>query len=266
MPDQPPRALFFDTFGTVVEWRSCITKALSAASLQVLTNPPQDRSIPTAVLDRASAYTEADWLSLAEAWRRSYGIFTRTFDPSTKFISIDQHHYTALKDLLNEHDILPLFNDAELWDLTFAWHRLDPWTDSAKGLALLNTQFVTSTLSNGNVSLLEDLKEHGSLPFAHLISSEHFGAYKPSSKVYLGAAEKLGLKPEECALVAAHLRDLRAAKDCGFKAVFVERELEEDWDVEEVAKAKADGWVDIWVDQDTGGFVEVARRFGIQEL
>lgn len=260
---QPPRALFFDTFGTVVEWRSCVTNDLRAAALQALADP--DKDLPADERDRASALTEQDWLGLAEAWRRSYGVFTRNFDPSSEFVSVDQHHYTALKGLLLQRGIQNLFNDRELWELTWAWHRLNPWADSAEGLALLNTKFITSTLSNGNVSLLEDLKQHGSLPFTHLTSSEHFRAYKPSHKVYLGAASRLGLEPSQCALVAAHLNDLRAAKDCGFQAIFVERELEEAWSAEEVAKAKADGWVDIWVDQDTGGFIEVARRFGIHD-
>ncbi|KAK5800972.1 hypothetical protein VI817_003184 [Penicillium citrinum] len=264
MTGQPPRALFFDTFGTVVSWRTCVSKELRAAALHALSDT--NRALPDSVRDRASSLTEQDWLDLTVAWRRSYGIFTRTFDPSTtEFITIDQHHYNALKRLLEERDILLLFNDNELWDLTFVWHRLDPWSDSAKGLTLLNTKFITSTLSNGNVSLLEDLKKHGSLPFAHLTSSEHFGAYKPSPTVYLGAASRLGLEPSQCALVAAHLNDLKAAKDCGFQAIYVARELEEAWSADVVAQTRNEGWVDIWVDQDTGGFVEVARRFGIQE-
>lgn len=262
MTDQPPRALFFDTFGTVVNWRPCVTEALKSTASKVLS--AADRDIPASLRARASALSEQDWLDLAVAWRRSYGVFTRNFDPSTEFISVDQHHYNALKILLQERGILELFNENELWDLTFAWHRLDPWTDSSEGLALLNTKFITSTLSNGNVSLLEDLKKHGSLPFTHLISSEHFGAYKPSPLVYKGAAKKLGLEPSQCALVAAHLNDLEAAKNCGFHTVYVEREHEEAWSSEKVAQTKAAGWVDIWIDQDIGGFIEVARRFGIK--
>ncbi|KAJ5102913.1 Haloacid dehalogenase type II [Penicillium argentinense] len=261
MPE-PPRALFFDTFGTVVKWRPCVSKDLRAAAQQALAD--SDRDLPADVRDRATSLTDQDWLDLAVAWRRSYGVFTRNFDPSEKFISVDQHHYAALQELLDQRGIRPLFNDGELWDLTFAWHRLDPWADSAQGVALLNTKFITSTLSNGNVSLLEDLKKHGSLPFTHLTSSEHFRAYKPSPQVYYGAAKRLGLEPCQCALVSAHLDDLQAAKSCGFQAIYVARELEEQWSAEKVAQTKADGWVNIWVDQGAGGFIEVARQFGIQ--
>ncbi|KAJ5151015.1 uncharacterized protein N7482_010267 [Penicillium canariense] len=262
MPDTP-QALFFDTFGTVVEWRSCVTSALTTIAQQVLRDPHRD--IPTDVRQRASALDESDWLGVAEDWRRSYGVFTRTFDASKPFISVDQHHHTALQDLLRQRGIRDLFSDDELWELTLAWHRLDPWPDSARGLGLLNSRFTTSTLSNGNVSLLQDLKEHGSLPFAHLVSSENFGAYKPSPKVYLGAAKLLGLDPSQCVLVAAHLNDLEAAKSCGFQTVYVEREKEEARSPEQVAQAKKEGFVDMWVDLNTGGFIEVARRFGIEE-
>lgn len=260
--DHPPRALFFDVFGTVVEWRTCVTKALCAAARHVLEDP--GKVLPADVRDRASAMTEQDWLGLAEEWRRSYGKFTNTFDSSKEFVSVDQHHYTALQDLLRQRGIRDLFNDDELWDLTLSWHRLDPWPDSVAGLELLNKKFITSTLSNGNVSLLQDLKVHGPLLFAHIISSEHFGVYKPSPKVYNGAAHRLGLDPSQCAMVATHLHDLKAAKSCGFQTIFVERKLEVTWSADQIDQAKADGFVDMWVSLDDGGFVEVARRFGIE--
>lgn len=261
MPD-PPKALFFDVFGTVVAWRPCVTEALSTASQHALRDPSKD--IPVDVRERASALRQSDWLALAEEWRKSYIRFTATFDSSQEFVSVDQHHYTALQDLMHQWGLWGLFNDSELWSLALSWHRLDPWPDSVSGLAKLNKMFITSTLSNGNVSLLHDLAKHGSLPFAHLVSSENFGAYKPSPKVYLGAADRLELPPAQCALVAAHLGDLKAAKSCGFQTVYVERELEEAWSADQVAQAKMDGFVDIWIGLNTGGFLEVARRFGIE--
>ena len=126
----------------------------------------------------------------------------------------------------------------------------------------------TVTLSNGNISLLTDLSTHGSLPFTHIFSAELFGSYKPSPKVYLGAVEKLGLKPSECAMVAAHLADLKAAKDLGLQVIYVEREAEEDWANEEVEKAR--GWVDLWVEKGDlgtsgkGGFLTVAEKLGVE--
>lgn len=123
----------------------------------------------------------------------------------------------------------------------------------------------TCTLSNGNISLLTDLRLFGSMPFTNVFSAELFGSYKPSPKVYLGAAEKLGIRPHECALIAAHLNDLRAAKDCGYRAIYIERPAEEDWNIQEVEKAREDGWVDIWIGQEkgSGGFVTLAERLGV---
>lgn len=115
------------------------------------------------------------------------------------------------------------------------------------------------------MSLLTDLKTHGNMDFKHILSAELFGSYKPSPKVYLGAVEQLGLKPGECAMVAAHLNDLRAAKDVGLDTIYVERPDEEDWSVEHVVKARQDGWVDVWVSQgvENRGFITVAEQLGM---
>jgi 2-haloacid dehalogenase len=124
----------------------------------------------------------------------------------------------------------------------------------------------TCTLSNGNLSLLGDLRTHSTIPFTHVFSAELFGTYKPSPRVYLGAAEKLQLPPDQCAMVAAHLNDLRAAKDNGLKTIYVERPDEEEWDQEQVEKARQDGWVDLWVSAGNGskGFITVAEKLGIE--
>ena len=100
---------------------------------------------------------------------------------------------------------------------------------------------------------------HAGMPFTHIYSAEMFQSYKPSPKVYLGAAEKMGIKPEECCLVAAHLDDLKAAKSNGFSTVYVERPLEE----RKLAQREESGIVDVWVKEGEEGFVEAARKLGI---
>lgn len=260
MPTQTlPRFLFFDVFGTVVEWRPRVTWALQEAAEQALND--SQRHLAADVRARVSSMTAEDWQGVAEDWRRSYTQFTQTFDPSQAFVSVDQHHFEALYTLLQARQVESLFTDAERWELALAWHRLDPWPDSAHGLALLNKQFRTCTLSNGNVTLLDDLKRHGSLPFTDVASAENFGAYKPSPLVYRGAAQRFGLEPAECAMVAAHLSDLKGAKACGFQTIYVERPQEEVVDPDE---ARREGYVDYWIDMKSDGLVEAARQLGIQ--
>jgi 2-haloacid dehalogenase len=123
----------------------------------------------------------------------------------------------------------------------------------------------TCTLSNGNLSLLGDLRAFSGVPFTHLFSAELFGTYKPAPRVYLGAAEKLNLPPSECVMVAAHLGDLKAAKANGLQTIYVERPGEEDWSEDEVEKARSEGWVDLWIGDQEGdnGFITVAEKLGI---
>ncbi|KAL3473624.1 haloacid dehalogenase [Aspergillus californicus] len=239
------QALFFDIFGTTVRWRTCVTKALMEASERALCSNRE--SLHHDLRAQASAMTDDNWHSIAEDWRASYNRFTKTFDPSKGFISVDQHHYDSLLELLARYQLEDLFTKSELQELVQAWHRLDPWDDTVAGLKLLSSKYRTCTLSNGNVSLLEDLVQHGSLPFTDIASAEHFGAYKPSPRVYLGAAKRLGFEPSQCALVAAHLGDLKAAKECGFGTIYVERIGEEFGDLDQAIQ---DRYVDLAVEMD----------------
>ena len=260
-----PKALLTDVFGTVVDWRTTVTDYLSLRASEALNSSAS--SIPSTVRTAAST---TSWAEIAQLWRTSYYLFTRGYDPAaaqrdpSKFKTVDQHHVEALYKILSEQSLVGLWTDTEMEKISLIWHFLDPWPDSASGLGKLNQKFETATLSNGNTSLLKDLADHGHLPYKHILSGEDFGAYKPSPLVYLGAAKKLGLEPRECALIAAHLGDLKAAKGCGYQTIYIEREQEEGWDKEEVRKAKEEGWVDMWVDLGKGGFEEVARRLGIE--
>ena len=213
------------------------------------------------------------WTDFAREWRHSYYEFTsaQAKSPSPQFKTIDEHHYDSLKQLLDAHQITPLWSEEELREICQAWHELEPWYDTKAGLTALNALGIqTCTLSNGNVSLLKDLCAHSSLPFTQVFSAELFRAYKPSPQVYKGAFERLGFKPEETMMVAAHLGDLKAASQCGMRTCYVVRHKEEAWDEDTVSRAKEEGWVEIWVGLDdtrpeVGGFVEVARRLGADD-
>ncbi|KAH8727835.1 HAD-like domain-containing protein [Phaeosphaeriaceae sp. PMI808] len=254
-----PRALFFDVFGTCVDWRSTVVRELhtqSHASLNAAT-----ASLASTVRLTALDMTIEQWGTFAQQWRNSYKQFTYQLaqDPNVPWMSVDEHHLKSLINLVSEWRIEGLWTDDELREISLVWHRLDPWTDSVMGVALLNKlcQADTCTLSNGNLSLLEDLRTFSSIPFTHLFSAEF-------PRVYLGAAEKLDLPPSECAMVASHLNDLKAAKGNGLQTIYVERVGEEDWTEEEVAKARQDGFVDLWVDINNGnnGFATVAEKLG----
>ncbi|KAG9254551.1 HAD-like domain-containing protein [Emericellopsis atlantica] len=249
------KALTFDVFGTVVNWRLSVVDELSLRAHRKLNSLPDDAPLR----DRLSPM---DWSHFAQQWRDTYGRFTKGYDPERDtWKSVDQHHRDSLVELLREYRLEDLYTDAEITSLSLVWHRLTPWDDSSAGIQTLNSQhIITSTLSNGNTSLLQDLADFGSLPFQHLLSAEIFKAYKPNPATYRGAARALGVDIGEVAMVAAHLNDLKAARDCGMKTIYVQRAQEEAWSEDDERYKDAKNWVDMWVSQDEGGFEEVARR------
>ena len=134
----PPKAFLFDVFGTCVNWRYTVTRALEAQSHVALNSPTA--SLASRVRLKASSMTMADWGDFAQQWRNSYKAFTRKMatDPTAPWKSIDEHHLDSLRELLDEWELAGLWSDEEVRGLSLVWHRLDPWADSASGIALLN--------------------------------------------------------------------------------------------------------------------------------
>ena len=195
------RALVFDVFGTVVDWRSSV-----AAEVRALGWP-------------------VDPAAFAGAWRAGYvPAMQAVRDGRLPWMHIDALHRRILDALLAERGLAP--PEAEVAELNRVWHRLAPWPDSVAGVQRLKAQFPVCTLSNGNVSLLLDMARHAGLPWDSIFSAELFGHYKPDPEVYLGAARLLDVPPEQVLMVAAHPSDLRAAAACGLKTAYVPRPLE----------------------------------------
>ncbi|BBZ31068.1 haloacid dehalogenase [Mycolicibacterium madagascariense] len=201
-----PKALAFDVFGTVVDWRSSIIGELE-------------------MFGERHGIAE-DWAAFADAWRAGYPkAMDRVRTGDLPWLKIDALHRLILDDLLDGVGIGDV-PDADVADLNLAWHRLDPWPDSVAGLTQLKRRFTITTLSNGNLSLLTDMAKRAGLPWDCVISAELFHHYKPDREAYLGCADLLDVAPGELMLVAAHPSDLRAARDAGLMTGYVARPLE----------------------------------------
>lgn len=261
----PPKALAFDIFGTTVNWRKTTTETLIHSAHAKTSSSSRSADLSPELRRKLFELTDESWAHFAQEWRNSYKTFVKNYNlEKDEWRDIDTHHLLSLQDLLTKWGLTGLYDENEVEDLSKVWHFLDPWADSAVGVQQLRKKFVSSTLSNGNQSLLKDLNKHGNLRFDKIQSSADFGAYKPDPRTYLGAAKTLGVQPNEVAMVACHLADLEGARSNGLRTIYVERPSEEDWSPEEDDYKDAKTWVDMWVSSNEDGFREVARRFGIQ--
>ncbi|KYK60427.1 hypothetical protein DCS_01564 [Drechmeria coniospora] len=250
------KALVFDVFGTVVDWRTSVTDELILRAHRKLSShlaPP--------LQSRLASRTADDWARFAQAWRDSYRAFTLAYNPhADAWKTVDAHHLDSLVALLRSEGLDGIYTDAEVESLSLVWHRLAPWPDAADGLAKLGARYTTSTLSNGNLALLRDLDDYGLLAFHKLLSAETFRAYKPDPATYLGAARELGVEPAEVAMVAAHLGDLEAARACGLRTIYVERPREESWGENEQRHRRAGDFVDLWITEEQDGLLAVNEQ------
>jgi len=199
-------ALTFDVFGTVVDWRSSIIR--------------EGESFGTA--HRLSL----DWAKFADAWRGLYQPAMEEVRSGRRpWTRLDDLHRESLVRLLRDFGIASL-SPAETDHLNRAWHRLDPWPDAVAGLTRLKRRFVLATLSNGNIALMVNMAKRAGLPWDMVLGAEVARAYKPQPEAYLRSADCLGLRPEQCLMVAAHPSDLAAAARCGLRTAYVPRPLE----------------------------------------
>lgn len=201
------RALVFDVFGTVVDWRGSLIGDLSAWG--------RGRGL------------DGDWVGLVDAWRGAYepSMHEVRSHPERGFVVLEDLQRRSLKQLAPRFG-LPALGDDDLDHINMGWRRLKPWPDSVAGLTRLKARFLIAPLSNGNVALTANLARHAGLPWDVVFGSDLFGHYKPDADVYLGAARLLRLVPGELMMVAAHNSDLKAAQALGLKTAFVARPTE----------------------------------------
>ena len=197
------RAMFFDVFGTLVDWRTGVAREAE----RVLKPLGHD----------------LDWTAFADAWRDEY-------QPGMEEVRSGRIPFSKL-DVLHRRNLerfMPRFGmgslpDEVLRELTLAWHRLNAWPDVPAALKRLRKKFLLAPVSNGNISLMVDLARRNDFPWDAILGAEVAGDYKPMPRVYLAACEALDLAPAECMMVAAHSSDLAAAATCGLRTGHVAR-------------------------------------------
>jgi 2-haloacid dehalogenase len=200
------KALVFDTFGTVGDWRTSVTQEVERLA--------QRKGL------------KLNGEQFADAWRAGYApAMNRVRTGELPWTKLDGLHRMILDKLLIDFHISGL-TEPEIDDLNRAWHRLRPWPDSVSGLTRLKKKFIIAPLSNGNIGLMTDLAKHSGLPWDCILGAELVRHYKPDREVYQSAADFLGLNVGDVMMVAAHLGDLRAAKGVGLRTGFVPRPQE----------------------------------------
>lgn len=201
-----PKALAFDVFGTVVDWRTSVTRE-SAAYLAQIGEDPED----------AAAFADArraQYIAAMAGMRKS----------GREFVPLDVLHREMLEATLRARGVDPArIDEALLTEWNRAWHRLDPWPDTLEGLTRLKARFPIVTLSNGNIALLLNMARRAGLPWDAILGAEASGTYKPDPRAYQHTAEVLGIAPHELCLVAAHHGDLAGARAAGLLCAYVDR-------------------------------------------
>jgi 2-haloacid dehalogenase len=201
MPDV--KALVFDVFGTVVDWRNGV-----AREAQRILNPMGH---------------ELDWLAFADAWRAEYGPgMDEVRSGRRPFVKLDILHRENLERILPRFKIEKL-DEPALAELNLAWHKLDAWPDVGSAFARLHKRFLMAPCSNGNIALMADVARRNNLPWDAILGSEIAQGYKPQPKVYLMTCEAFNLKPEQVMMCAAHSGDLSSAQKLGLRTGHVGR-------------------------------------------
>ena len=200
------KLLVFDTFGTVVDWRSVVIEEGQQLS--------------------KTKGLQVDWPAFADEWRGAYGpSMNRVRKGELPWTKLDALHRMSLDTLLTKHNITQL-TEPEKVQFNKVWHRGRPWPDSVPGLTRLKTRFTIAPLSNGNISLLTDMAKHSGIPWDCILGAELVRHYKPDPETYMSPVEFFDLTPPEVMMVAAHVPDLQVPKRLGLRTAYVHRPYE----------------------------------------
>ncbi len=200
------RAILFDVFGTVVDWRGSLINELQAWG--------------------AERRLTVDWPGLVDAWRGAYApSMDRVRRGELPWTNLDALHRASLAELAPRFGLMDQ-SAADMEWVNLGWHRLRPWPDSVPGLTRLRPHYILSPLSNANVALLVDMARMRGLPWDLVLCAEVFQHYKPDPETYLGACHLLALEPSQVMLCAAHNADLVAAQRLGLRTAFIKRAAE----------------------------------------
>lgn len=200
------RALTFDTYGTVVDWRTSVLAELRALS---------DR--------KALALDCARFL---DDWKAAYRpTMDRVNQGQIRWMSVDEIYRRRLEELLVAYGIAGLAAD-EVDALARVWWRLEPWPDAIAGIRRLRRRYIVTPLSNASFIGMVELARHAGLPWDCVITAGNARWYKPRPEAYRTAIGLLGCRPDEVMMVAAHNYDLAAARGQGMATAFVPRPLE----------------------------------------
>ncbi len=204
--DKGIRACVFDTFGTLLDWRSSVARQVKA------------------VADAKGV--EGDWLDFTDQWRGYYYRLTHEIGAyKAQYMAVGYIHRIGLDALLPKFGLGDL-TEEERAGLNKAWHRLDPWPDTVEGLKRLKTKFMISPLSNSDFRMMADMSKYAGLPWDTIMVAELARAYKPDPRMYLLAPQLLNLEPKQVMMCAAHNLDLQWARDAGLKSAFIARPTE----------------------------------------
>ncbi|WP_426007302.1 haloacid dehalogenase type II [Paenarthrobacter sp. NyZ202] len=236
---RPVRAVLFDTFGTVVDWRSGIAQQVDAFAAE--------RNLPL------------NGLAFADTWRGGYyPAMAKIKSGERDYTPLDVLHRENLENAFSAHGVDPKSISAGDVDrLNHAWEHLPGWDDSIEGLTRLKSRYVVGPLSNGNTALLVNMGKNASLPWDVVIGLDLLRTYKPNPDAYLGAARLLRLEPGEIMLAAAHNYDLKAAREAGFATGFILRATEHGPDQTTDLEAAAD-----W-DISVSSIIELAEELKV---
>jgi 2-haloacid dehalogenase len=230
------KALFFDVFGTLVDWRSSV----AGEAERIL----------------GTLGYQFDWMAFADAWRGEYQPgMEEVRSGRIPFSKLDVLHRRNLVRLLPRFGLQNL-SDEVLDDMTLIWHRLDAWPDVPAALARLKSKFLLAPVSNGNISLMVDLARRNYFPWDAILGAEVAGDYKPKPRVYIAACAAFDLDPAQCMMVAAHSSDLAAATGCGLRTAHIARVNEYGPDTGEAAPT-------VEVDYIAKDLSTLAGQFGV---